>query len=86
MVAPRLLSLRRYRTKAVLAEPNACARSTRGHAAQAKQLQHRLAPRKTLRLFLVRRPFVFPGHRDSPRFNIEQLDFQQMNAFRIVYA
>ena len=45
MVAPRLFSLRRKRTEAVLAEPHAGTRRTRSHAAQAKQLQHRLAPR-----------------------------------------
>jgi hypothetical protein len=75
MIAPRLLSLRRNRTEAVFAEPNASARRTRGHAAQTKQLQHRLTPRETLRLFPAWHPFVFAGHCDSPRSKIEHLDF-----------
>ncbi len=86
MIATRLLSLRRNRTGAVLAEPNARARSTRCDAAEAKQLQHRLTPREALRLFSAWRPFVFVGHCDSPRSKIEQLHFNQMNALRIVDA
>jgi hypothetical protein len=75
MIATRLLGLRRNRTGAVLAEPNACARCTCSHAAQTKQLQHRLTPRETLRLFPAWHPFVFAGHCDSPRSKIEHLDF-----------